>query len=103
MRLLLHRLTGRRYSGYLSVARDDVYEFSLTSDDGARLSIGRQLVVDNDGLHGSLEKRGRIALAAGAHPITVEYFNKTGGAVLDVTMAPIGAGHQLIPDASLRH
>ncbi len=94
---------GRRYLGYLSVPRDDVYEFSLTCDDGARLSIGAQLVVDNDGLHGSLEARGRIALAAGAHPITVEYFNKTGGAGLDVALAPIGAGLDRIPDASLRH
>ncbi len=94
---------GRRYTGYVMVPRDDVYVFSLTSDDGARLLIGGNVVVDNDGLHGSAEKRGVMALAAGTHRITVEYFNKTGAAALEVRLAPIGQPLTAIPDSSLAH
>ncbi|MCK4873398.1 MAG: alpha-L-fucosidase [Phycisphaerales bacterium] len=93
----------RRFTGYVTVPHDDVYLFSLTSDDGARLVIGDTLVVDNDGLHGPIEKQGTIALGAGTHPITVEYFNKTGGAVLDVKYAAIGAPLTHISERALRH
>jgi alpha-L-fucosidase len=93
---------GRRYTGFLDVPRDDVYEFALRSDDGSRLHIGDATVVDDDGLHGSVEKRGTIALAAGLHPIVVEWFNCTGGADLEVRMAPAGERLQPIPPERLR-
>jgi alpha-L-fucosidase len=79
-----------RFTGYVEVARDDVYLFELASDDGSRLAIGGELVVDNDGLHSTIAQRGRIALAAGAHRIEVGWFNKTGGAELSLKMAPLG-------------
>jgi hypothetical protein len=79
---------GRRYRGYLSVPRDDVYRFALTSDDGARLLIDDRIVVNNDGLHSAEERTGTAALAAGWHPITVQYFNRTGGAELKLACGP---------------
>lgn len=81
---------GRRYRGYIDVPRDDVYLFTLNADDGARLLIGNRLVVDNDGLHGPRELAGTIALGRGFHPITVEHFNRTGGAELHVAFGPAG-------------
>lgn len=63
-----------RFQGYINVPRDGLYTFYLQSNDGSRLWIGPDLIVDNDGLH-SLDTRGGIAaLRAGHHPITVEYF-----------------------------
>jgi hypothetical protein len=47
-------------------------------------------VVDNDGLHSTEAKRGRIALARGRHRIEVDWFNKSGGAELSVKMAAAG-------------
>ena len=90
-----------RYSAYLAVPRDDAYVFSLTSDDGSRLLIGDKVVVNNDGLHGVEEQRGTVALAAGTHRITVEWFNKTGGAELDVMFAPVTRPLARIADSSL--
>ncbi|MEK6570796.1 MAG: PA14 domain-containing protein, partial [Bacteroidota bacterium] len=78
-----------RFTGYLTVPEDNVYMFSLTSDDGSKFYIGDQLVIDNDGLHGSLEKQGYVALAKGAHPITITYFNKLGGKELDLRMGAV--------------
>ncbi len=94
---------GRRFSGYLEVPADDVYVFSLTSDDGARLVIDHMLLIDNDGLHVAQEKRGTIALAKGLHPITVEWFNRTGAAALEVKLSRSGAAMVAIEPAQLFH
>jgi alpha-L-fucosidase len=79
------------FTGLLTVPRDDVYTFALASDDGATLWIDEELVVDNDGLHGTVERRGQIALAKGEHhQIEVRWFNRTGGAALDVKWGSLG-------------
>ncbi|MBK7405941.1 MAG: alpha-L-fucosidase [Phycisphaerales bacterium] len=92
-----------RYSGYLRVPEDGVYVFALTSDDGSMLKIGDQTVVDNDGLHSTETKTGVAALAAGWHPITVEWFNNTGGAELGLKMAPVGGAPAPIDTGAFRH
>ncbi|UCF34625.1 MAG: alpha-L-fucosidase [Phycisphaerales bacterium] len=88
---------GFRYEGFIKVPVDGVYRFSTISDDGSRLYIGEDLVVDNDGLHGMREAEGRIALAAGAHPLTVTFFEKTGGDGLEVFCAGPGMEKQPVP------
>ncbi len=80
----------RRYSGYVSAPEDGVYQFQLTSDDGSRLWIDGELVVDNDGLHSSQAKTGAIALAKGWHRFQLGWFNGTGDAALDLQMAKAG-------------
>jgi len=90
-----------RFIGLVEVPRDDVYLFALTSDDGSALWIDGQRVIDNDGLHGSLEKRGRAPLARGQHLVEVRWFNKTGGAELDLEWAPLG--EDLKPLDELKH
>jgi hypothetical protein len=90
-----------RFRGALIVPEDDVYVFSLSSDDGSDLWIDEVLVIDNDGLHGTLEKRGHIALAAGLHALEVNWFNKTGGAELNLEWAPLGG--ELQPVTELAH
>ena len=92
-----------RYRGLISVPRAGVYTLYTTSDDGSRLYIGDQLVVDNDGLHGAQEKGGAIALAAGAHPITVTFFEKGGDDMLEVGFEGPGVEKQRVPTSSLSH
>ncbi len=94
---------GLRFSGFVSAPADEVYLFALESDDGARLWIGDTLVVDNDGLHGALEQRGTIVLARGAHPIRVEWFNRTGSATLALRWAKLGAPLEPVPPSALAH
>jgi alpha-L-fucosidase len=94
---------GFEYTGYIRIPEDEVYAFTTISDDGSRLYIGDVLVTDNDGLHGSQEKRGVIALAAGLHPIRITYFNKTGGLDLQVHYASKKIIKRPIPAAILFH
>ena len=92
-----------RYRGFIRLPQDGVYSFHTASDDGSRLYIGDTLVVDNDELHGMVEKSGQIALAAGLHSITVTYFNCTGGRELKVSYSGPGGDKQSIPAALLCH
>lgn len=91
------------YKGYLSVDKRGVYAFALTSDDGSRLFIGKNLVIDNDGLHGPITVLGRIALEAGAHPITVKFFQRSGGQELEVVYYGAGVKEQVIPASALSY
>ena len=68
-----------QFDGYIQIAKDDVYTFSLISDDGSQLFINDSLVVNSDGIHGGIEKYGRIALAKGMHKIHVKYFEARFG------------------------
>lgn len=91
---------GRRYLGFLVVPKDEAYTFALTSDDGAKLLIDGVCVVDNDGLHVPVEKRGTIALEAGVHALEVAYFNKTGGAELELRWGALGEALEKVPAAA---
>jgi hypothetical protein len=62
------------YSGRFWIEEPGIYRFALLSDDGARLSIDDQLIIDNDGLHPPLERTGSIDLAGGIHQMRVSYF-----------------------------
>jgi alpha-L-fucosidase len=65
--------------GFITIPQAEVYIFYLSSDDGSKLFLDDQLLIDNDGLHGMVEKKGTAALAQGYHSIRIEYFDKTGG------------------------
>ncbi len=88
---------GFRFRGYIRVPQDGVYRFWTRSDDGSRLYVGDQLVVDNDKPHSPHEESGAIALAAGLHPITVTFFENSGGFELKVFWAAPGAKKEPVP------
>jgi hypothetical protein len=47
------------------------------------LYIGRQVIVDNDGVHAAVNQDGITHLTASMHEITVVFFEKAGGESLD--------------------
>jgi len=73
---------GAVYTGWIDIPASGFWTLGLTSDDGSKLWIGDDLVVDNDGLHGMVTVRGTRALAAGKHALRVEFFEAGGGAGL---------------------
>ena len=78
------------------------YTFFTASDDGSRLYLDGQLLVDNDGLHGMVEKGGAVQLEAGLHEIVVTYFDNGGGDGLQVSWQGPGIEKQPIPAEALR-
>jgi len=93
---------GFRFAGYLDVPVAGTWTLATTSDDGSRLWIGSTLVVDNDGLHGAQERSGTIALQAGRHALTVDFFEASGGESLEVRWQGPGTARQIIPASALR-
>jgi hypothetical protein len=65
---------GIKFVGKLVIETPGEYTFFIGSDDGSKLFIGDQLVIDNDGTHAYNENWGVANLSAGEHNITVEYF-----------------------------
>lgn len=78
------------YSGYVQAPEEGLYEVYTYSDDGSRLYIGDQLIVDNDGSHSARRRVGRVALKAGTYPIRIEYFDDFEGEMLRVAVRPVG-------------
>jgi len=89
-----------RFRGFVEVPADGAWSFYTVSDDGSRLWIGEELVVDNDGPHGPTEKRGVVRLRKGKHAIRVEHFEGTGGEALQVLWSGPGTAKQEIPAAA---
>ncbi|NDV59539.1 family 20 glycosylhydrolase [Bacteroides sp. 519] len=75
-----------KYIGYLKIDKEDIYTFSLGSDDGSMLYINNEVVVDNDGPHGPRTLRGQKALGKGYHPIVVYYFDMNNGGFVELNI-----------------
>jgi hexosaminidase len=90
---------GVRLAGMLRVPDDALYTFYLSSDDGAKLRIGGEVVADNDGGAG----QGQIALRRGFHPIEVAFFQATGPAKLRLEVSTPGSAKQPVPGGWFAH
>lgn len=65
---------GIDYYGKFYVTKPGEYVFELQSDDGSRLEIDDNLLIDLDGVHPVDEQTAQNALAVGWHSIHVPYF-----------------------------
>ena len=98
-----------QFTGFLNVAEAGQHSFRSSSDDGSVVRIGNQIVVNNDGGHGSpgpAPDGNAFFPVAGLYPIEVAYFNGDwtndggdhGGANIELTMNGESiAGHILQP------
>ena len=91
------------FSGYIKIDKDGMYSFFTDSDDGSKLFIDEEEVVNNDGDHGATEKTGKAALKKGFHKISVVYFDSGGGNSLKVSYQPAGGSKKEIPAGILYH
>ena len=98
------------FTGYLYVQKAGSYYFYLNSNDGSRLYIDGNQVVDFDGLHGKSAsnegfgiKSAAIQLSAGPHDIRVIFFEYTSGQMISVAYQGTDTDNikMYIPDAAL--
>lgn len=85
------------YEGFINIPKDGLYTFYLATNDGGRLFIDNEVLINNDGLHPLAEMHKAIALKAGLHPISVKYFQEGGSNGLVVSWQGPGIEKQEIP------
>ena len=86
-----------RFTGFVKIPADGLYFFYTKSDDGSRLYVAGQLVVDNAGLHEIRERGGQIRLHAGLYPIAITYFEDAIDEHLEVSYEGPNLAKQPIP------
>lgn len=87
---------GLRFTGSITIESAGSHTFYTRSDDGSRLWINGQLVVNNYFNQGATERSGSITLAAGTHEMVVEYYDSGGGETLSVSYEGPGLPKQII-------
>ncbi|MBN1413538.1 MAG: alpha-N-arabinofuranosidase [Bacteroidales bacterium] len=89
---------GLVFSGFIKIEKTGMYVFTLASDDGSKKTIGEEMLVSNDGRHAINEVEGSIFLHEGYHPITVEFFQASGGCGLQLFMQGIESDRVIVPE-----
>lgn len=93
-----------RFRAELEINMPGVYVFELYSDDGSQLYIDGSLVVDNDGIHPAISRRGRIKLGTGIHPVEIHYFQGPRHAIaLQWFYQPPNGSRQIVPPHVIYH
>ncbi|HCO94019.1 MAG TPA: hypothetical protein DIU00_08720 [Phycisphaerales bacterium] len=91
-----------RWTGMLTVPSSSTYTFYTQTDDGIRLWIGGQQIIDNWTDHGTTEDSGDIALAAGRqYEFIMEYYENGGGAVCELSWESPTMTREAIPSQYL--
>ena len=91
-----------RWTGQVEAIFSGTYTFYTVSDDGVRLWVNGQLLVDNWVNQGATEKSGTINLAAGQrYDIKIEYYENTGESVTKLYWSGPGISKVIIPKAQL--
>lgn len=94
--------TGIYFTAQFTAKISGKYTFYTDSDDGSILLVDGQLIVDNDGDHGSQEFGGDIHLERGEHIIELKYFNGGGGYLLKALVEGPGIPKQIISPEFLK-
>jgi hypothetical protein len=92
-----------RWTGRIEPRHSETYTFYTTSDDGVRLWINGQLVIDNWGDHAPTENASiPVSLAAGQkYDIRMEYYENGGGAVARLEWRSASQTRQIVPQSQL--
>ncbi|MBS0207192.1 MAG: c-type cytochrome [Planctomycetes bacterium] len=85
-----------RFTGLLQIPAAGKYTFYLSSDDGSRMYLGDKLLIDNDGLHGMVEKSAAVDLPVGSQSLVVTYFDNGGGDGLEFNWSGPGLQRQKV-------
>lgn len=76
-----------RWDTCLRIEEEGSVRFQLSSDDGSRLYVDGEKLIDNWGDHGTKSKSGRLDVEPGVYYLEVEYYEAKHGANVKLEMA----------------
>ncbi len=91
-----------RWSGQVLPCYTETYSFRTRSDDGIRLMVDGDTIIDNWTYHAATYDVGTIALEAGRHyDIVLEFFEASGQAVAELEWYSASQTQEIIPMSQL--
>jgi PA14 domain len=91
-----------RWNGQVSPRYTGSYTFFTSSDDGVRLWVNGQKLVDNWTNHGTTENSGTISLSSGQrYDVVLEYYDATGSATARLSWASACEAKAIVPTSQL--
>ncbi|MBD2327710.1 glycoside hydrolase family 9 protein [Alkalinema sp. FACHB-956] len=91
-----------RWTGQVQALHSETYTFYTTGDDGIRLWVNGQQLINGWKNQSATEYRGTIALQAGQkYNIRLEYYENGGSAVARLAWSSASLAKQIIPQAQL--
>lgn len=91
-----------RWTGFVQPLYSQTYTFYTQSDDGVRLWVNNQLVVDNWTDHSLTENSGAITLQAGQkYPLKMEFYDNGVDAIAQLFWSSSSQSKQVIPSSQL--
>ncbi len=92
-----------RWTGYLRSESAGTYNITTLTDDGVRLWVDGQLLIDDWTVHAATYRYATVDLAANTqYAITMEFFEAGGGAVAQLLWTPPGGVDVVIPASNLK-
>jgi hypothetical protein len=97
-----HDEFAERWTGEIQAQFTEPYALSLSSDDGVRMWLNENLVIDNWSSHSNKEMTAIANLVAGQHYlIRIEYFQNHGGSKLRLAWSSPSTPKEVIPQSQL--
>jgi len=90
------------WTGFVQPEFSERYTFTTSSDDGVRLTIDGQVVLENFTQHAQAQDSGSVRLEAGRlHELKLEYFDSGGKALVFLAWESPSQPRQLVPTERL--
>jgi hypothetical protein len=91
-----------RWTGVVTAAHDEEYTFITKTDDGVRLWVDGELIIDDWTMHAAAERSGKVLLEAGEPvDIKMEYFDGVSRAVAKLFWRSASVAREIIPATAL--
>jgi PA14 domain len=90
------------WTGQILAPETGTYTFTTTSDDGVRVWVNGQQLINAWNDHSPRQDKGKITLQAGQkYDIKVDYYERTGGALMQLSWSTPSIAQQIIPKSYL--
>jgi hypothetical protein len=90
-----------RWTGFVRTETAGNWTFYTTSNDGVRLWIDENLIIDNWTQHTVTEDQATVNLSAGWHAIRLEHYQQNGTVAISLSFAGPGQSKTIIPSTHL--
>ncbi len=90
-----------KWKGKIKIDASDTYTFYATTDDGVRLWVNGQVLIDAWQNGGATERQASVALSPGLYDIELDYFENTGSAVCKLLWSSTAIAKSVIPSTNL--